>query len=303
MIFCGNGSDEVLAFAFAAFFETGEQGGAPVLFPDVTYSFYPSYCKLWGVPFNTVPLAGDFTVDLKDYFVPSGGVIFPNPNAPTGLSVSREAICELAAYTSDRNIVLVIDEAYAGFSHSGGLSVVADTARFDNLLVTRTLSQAASLAGLRAGFAIGGRGLIAGLERVRDSFNSYTLDAAAQAGSEAALRDGAYYDAVTARVAATRERTLVSLRALGFEAPPSDANFIFISPPGRDAPAFFDFLRARGIVVRHFNQERIAAYLRVSIGTDPQMDLFLDAAAQWARSVPLASCSRRTINHEPHEEH
>jgi histidinol-phosphate aminotransferase len=275
-VFPGNGSDEVLAFAFGAFFESsGTAAALPVLFPDISYSFYPVYAALWDLPYKTPPLADDFSIRPEDYQVPSGGVILPNPNAPTGRSLSAEAVLGMVKARNDR--VVIIDEAYAAF---GAESVVPFVDRYPNLLTVHTLSKAASLAGLRVGFAIGNEELIEGLCRIRDSFNSYTLDALALAGGAAAVSDVSYYDGVKRRVSATRERVSAALSALGFEVVPSRANFIFIRHPRRGGGELFAALRDRGILVRRFDKPRIADYLRVSIGSDEDMDAFLGACGE-----------------------
>ena len=278
-VFAGNGSDEVLAFAFGAFFE-GAPGAEPVLFPDITYSFYPVYAALWNIPFRAIPLWEDFSVSPEDYRVPSSGVILPNPNAPTGRGLTPAAIRNILSYQAENRRVVIIDEAYAAF---GAESVVPYIDEFPNLLTVHTLSKSASLAGLRVGFAIGGEDLIEGLCRIRDSFNSYTLDRLAQAGAAAALSDSAYYDEINRRVIAARERTAAALAALGFTVIPSRANFIFAAPPGGSGVTgvrLFAALRERGILVRHFNKPRIENYLRISIGTDNDMDSFLAACEE-----------------------
>ncbi|MDR2133585.1 MAG: histidinol-phosphate transaminase [Treponema sp.] len=277
-VFAGNGSDEVLAFAFGAFFENG----APVLFPDITYSFYPVYAGLWGIPCRTVALDEDFSIRPGDYRVPSGGLVFPNPNAPTGRDLPLGEILSLAESLEAQKRVLILDEAYAAF---GAESAVPHINGHPNLLTVHTLSKSASLAGLRVGFAIGSGELIEGLCRMRDSFNSYTLDRLALAGAAAAMRDSAWYDRINRGVIATRERVSAELSALGFTVIPSKANFVFVKPPGGKGNAsrgdvFFGALRGRGILVRHFNKPRIADYLRVSIGTDGEMDLFLAACGE-----------------------
>jgi histidinol-phosphate aminotransferase len=272
-VFAGNGSDEVLAFAFAAFFEPGS---APVLFPDVTYSFYPVYAGLWETPFQTVPLAEDFSIRIEDYMVPSGGAVIANPNAPTGLALSSNSICALASHLEGLGRVLIADEAYAAFAENGSVSAVPFIADHNNLLTVHTLSKSASLAGLRAGFAIGDEGLIEALCRVRDSFNSYTLDTLALAGAAAALADAAYYDGINGKIIKTRERVSAALAGMDFTVLPSQANFIFIKHPYIGGGELFAILRERGILVRHFNKARTADYLRVSMGTDGDMDLFLE---------------------------
>ena len=280
-VFAGNGSDEVLAFAFGAFFESGTVAKNPILFPDITYSFYPVYADLWNIPFRTVPLNGDFSINASDYKVASGGVVFPNPNAPTGTAVPLGDILSLADYLEKQKRIFILDEAYIAF---GGQSAVSHINSYPNLLTVHTLSKSASLAGLRVGFAIGSEELIEGLCRVRDSFNSYTLDRLALAGAAAAVCDSAYYDEINRCVIATRERVAESLRGLGFGILPSSSNFIFVKAPGIAGGDFFAALRQRGILVRHFNKDRIADYLRVSIGTDEEMDAFLDACVEIVRS-------------------
>ncbi|MDR2951655.1 MAG: aminotransferase class I/II-fold pyridoxal phosphate-dependent enzyme [Treponema sp.] len=286
-VFAGNGSDEILAFAFGAFFESGEKA-AQILFPDITYSFYPVYASLWDIPYRTIALADDFSIIINDYKIPSsgggatsGGVIFPNPNAPTSVALPLDEIMSLAEYLEKQGKVLIVDEAYIAFS--GGCdtkSAVRHINAHPNLLTVHTLSKSASLAGLRFGFAIGNEELIDGLRRVRDSFNSYTLDFLALTGAAAAISDSAYYDEINRRVMSTRERTAQALRDLGFTVLPSSANFLFVKPPNISGEELFAALRRRGILVRHFKKERISDFLRVSIGTDEDMDVFLDACRE-----------------------
>jgi histidinol-phosphate aminotransferase len=285
-VFVGNGSDEILAFAFGAFYGSDTEA-QPILFPDITYSFYPVYASLWNIPYRTVPLDNDFSINTLDYKIASGGAVFPNPNAPTGILVPLADILSLAEYLEKQGKVLIVDEAYIAFSGNsgGGITATANGGagsavphinEYPNLLTIHTLSKSASLAGLRAGFAIGNEKLIEGLWRIRDSFNSYTLDRLAFAGAEAAVLDSVYYDEINRRVIATRERVAEALRGLGCTVLPSAANFIFMKMPGISGADFYTALRERGILVRHFNKDRIADYLRVSIGTDEEMDKFLD---------------------------
>jgi histidinol-phosphate aminotransferase len=271
-VFAGNGSDEVLAFAFGAFF--GEEP-PPVLFPDITYSFYPVYAKLWGIPYREVPLRDDFTIDTGDYVAAIyGGVVFPNPNAPTGIALPVNSVIGLAKRLAAQNKVLIVDEAYQAFGAESAVPFINEN---PNLLTVHTLSKAVSLAGLRAGFAIGQRELIEALERIRDSFNSYTVDTIAQAAARAAILDSAYYDAVNQKVMETRERVAASLAALGFTSLPSSANFIFTQPPPPlISYDLFRTLRENGVLVRHFDRERTRDYIRVSIGCDSGMDKFLE---------------------------
>jgi histidinol-phosphate aminotransferase len=277
-VFAGNGSDEVLAFAFGAFFNSDP--AAPLLFPDITYSFYPVYAGLWDIPFRAVPVGDDFSVNSGDYLAPAGtvgGAIFPNPNAPTGLALPLTEILRVASHLEQQRRLLIVDEAYAAF---GAESAAAAAAARPNLLTVHTLSKSASLAGLRVGFAIGNEELVEGLRRIRDSFNSYTVDRLAQAAAVAALGDAAYYGETTQKVIAARERTAAALTAAGYRVIPSRANFLFIRSPKKSGPELFAALRERGILVRHFNKPRIADFLRVSVGTDADMDAFLAACEE-----------------------
>ena len=273
-VFAGNGSDEVLAFAFGAFFEAE---APPVLFPDITYSFYPVYAKLWDVPFREIPLREDFTIDPGDYGgggATIGGAVFPNPNAPTGIALPVNAVIGLAKRLAAQNRVLIVDEAYQAFGAESAVTFIGEN---PNLLTVHTLSKAASLAGLRAGFAIGHGALIEALERVRDSFNSYTVDTVAQAAARAAILDSAYYEEINQKVIKTRERTAAFLAAIGFTTLPSSANFIFTKPPPPlSAAELFRILRENGVLARHFDRDRARDYLRVSIGSDSAMDKFLE---------------------------
>jgi len=278
-VFAGNGSDEILAFAFGAFFESGEKA-EKALFPDITYSFYPVYADLWDIPRRAIPLSEDFSINIADYKIPSSGVIFPNPNAPTGVAVPLDDIISLAEYLEKHEKVLIVDEAYAAF---GAQSAISHINKKLNLLTVHTLSKSASLAGLRVGFAIGDEKLIKGLCCIRDSFNSYTLDRVALAGAAAAVSDAAYYDDINSRVIATRERTAETLRSLGFIVLPSSANFLFVKPPNIGGAEFFAALREKGILVRHFNKDRIADFLRISIGTEQDMDAFTVACREILR--------------------
>lgn len=266
-VFVGNGSDEVLAHTFPALLKHD----APLLFPDVTYSFYPVYCRLFGIDYEEVPLDAALRVRVDDYRRPCGGVLLANPNAPTGIALPLDAIDELAAAHPDR--VVVIDEAYVDF---GGESAVPLLDRHENLLVVQTLSKSRALAGLRVGFAIGGRLLIEALERVKDSFNSYPLDRLAIAGAVAAIEDDAWFEETRGRVIAGREALAGELMGLGFEVLPSAANFVFARYPGRAGARLAADLRERGILVRHFHHSRIADFLRITVGTDEQCRRLVD---------------------------
>ena len=261
-VFVGNGSDEVLAHAFLALLKHD----APILFPDITYSFYPVYCGLYGIDYETVPLAEDFTLNAADYAGrPNGGIIFPNPNAPTGRVLALDAIADIARANPDS--VVVVDEAYIDF---GGTTAIPLTRRFDNVLVIHTLSKSRSLAGLRVGYAIGHPALIEALERVKNSFNSYPLDRLAIAGAVAAIEDDAWFADCCRKVIATRETLTAELTQLGFEVLPSGANFVFARHLGRDAGELAKALRERSIIVRHFKLPRIDQFLRITVGTDAE---------------------------------
>ncbi|MGE5524994.1 MAG: histidinol-phosphate transaminase [Rhodospirillaceae bacterium] len=261
-VFVGNGSDEVLAHVFYGLLKHD----APVLFPDITYSFYPVYCGLYGIPSVQIPLTEAFEIRIDDYLRANGGIIFPNPNAPTGRFVPVTEIERLLRANGDS--VVVIDEAYVDF---GGESVVPLVRRYPQLLVTHTLSKSHALAGLRVGYATGHPALIEALNRVKNSFNSYPLDRFAQAGAVAAMEDVEYFRAMCGKVVATKATLVESLEALGFEVLPSAANFVFARYPGRDGGDLASELRSRSIIVRHFhNPPRIAPFLRITIGTDEQ---------------------------------
>lgn len=261
-VFAGNGSDEVLAHAFHALF----QHPAPLLFPDITYSFFPVYCRLYDIEYSTVPLNAAFEIAVEDYLRPNGGIIFPNPNAPTGCALPLADIERLLE--ANRDSVVLVDEAYVEF---GAESAAALVPRYPQLLVVRTLSKARSLAGLRVGYALGHPDLIEGLRRVKDSFNSYPLDRLAQAGGVAAMEDAAYFEDTRSRVMATRERLRAELQGLGFEVLPSAANFLFARHPRHEGAALAAALRERSVIVRHFARpERIAPFLRITVGTDEQ---------------------------------
>ena len=267
-VFVGNGSDEVLAHLFQAFFT----GKGTVLFPDITYSFYPVYCGLYGIPFETVPLAGDFSLRVADYRRPNGGIIFPNPNAPTGVGLPLAQVEALVAANPDS--VVVVDEAYVDFGAETAIPLVA---RYPNLLVVQTLSKSRSLAGLRVGFAVGHPDLVEGLERVKNSFNSYPLDQLAIAGAVASFADDAYFQQMRQAVIANREELRTGLDARGFAVLPSCANFLFVRHPGFSGAELAARLRERGVVVRHFNRPRIDAFLRITVGTVEQQRRLLDA--------------------------
>jgi histidinol-phosphate aminotransferase len=268
-VFVGNGSDEVLAHAFHALFQ---HDGRPLLFPDVTYSFYPVYCGLYGIPFEALALDEQFQIRVEDYARPNAGIIFPNPNAPTGCLLPLDAIERLLLANPDS--VVLVDEAYVDF---GGETAIGLVERYPNLLVAQTLSKSRSLAGLRVGLAVGHEDLIEALERVKNSFNSYPLDRVAQAGAIAAFEDREYFQRTCQAVIDSREKLVGELSGMGFEVLPSAANFIFARHPQHDAAELAAGLREQGVIVRHFKQARIAQFLRISIGTEEQNQALLDA--------------------------
>lgn len=257
-VFVGNGSDEVLAHIFHAFF----QHELPVLFPDITYSFYPVYCQLYQIKYQTIPLSNEFEIKVEDYFSDNGGIIFPNPNAPTSRLLGLADIERLLQRNTES--VVVIDEAYIDF---GGETAIVLVDKYPNLLVTQTLSKSRSLAGLRIGFAVGHPDLIAGLARVKDSFNSYPLDSLAISAGVAAFEDQTYFSQTCQKVISNREWVISELKALGFMVLPSAANFVFVSHPHSDAAELSAGLRKQGVIVRHFKKDRIDQYLRITIGT------------------------------------
>jgi len=270
-VFLGNGSDEVLAHVFHALLRHER----PLLFPDVTYSFYPVWCDLYQVRWQAVPLTPDFRVDPADYHRDNGGIIIPNPNAPTGVLLGLAGVRQILE--QNPAAVVVIDEAYIDF---GGESAVGLIPQFENLLVVQTMSKSCSLARLRVGVAMGSAALIDGLQRVKNSFNSYPLGVLAQRAAVAALEDPGYFLQACRRVMASRERLSAAMVQLGFQVLPSAANFILARHPARPARELFASLRARGIIVRYFDRPRIDDYLRITIGTDAQCDELLSALAE-----------------------
>ena len=271
-VFVGNGSDEVLAHAFLGLLKHEH----PILFPDITYSFYPVYCKLYGISFDNIPLSDDFSISVADYLKKNngrnGGIIFPNPNAPTGRALPLKDIETLLQ--SNQDSVVVIDEAYVDYGTDSAIALVH---QYPNLLVIRTLSKSYALAGLRVGYAVGHSDLIEALERVKNSFNSYPIDKLAMAGAIAAIEDQDYLKKISQAVIKTRENLIQSLNTLGFETIPSSANFIFTKHPKHDAAVVAAKLREKHIIVRHFKLPRIDQYLRITIGTDEQCDELVKA--------------------------
>ena len=270
-VFVGNGSDEVLAHVFMALLRHER----PIRFPDITYSFYPVYCGLYDVAWESVPLDEHFAIRIDDYAGANGGILFPNPNAPTGCLLSLASIERLLAANGES--VVVVDEAYVDF---GGESAIALVDRHPNLLVVHTLSKSRSLAGLRVGYAVGHGDLIEGLARVKNSFNSYPLDRLAIAGAVAALADEEYFETTRQAIMRSREALRSDLQGLGFEVLPSAANFLFARHPRRDAGELAAALRQRGVIVRHFRLPRIDQHLRITIGSDAQCAVLVAALGE-----------------------
>lgn len=265
-VFVGVGSDDVLSMAFMTFFNSDR----PVLFPDVTYSFYDVWTEVHRIPYKTCPLDENWHIRPEDYRQPNGGVIFPNPNAPTGLMESLETVEEIIR--TNRDSVVIVDEAYVDF---GGVSALGLVEKYDNLLVVQTFSKSRAMAGMRIGFCVGNEKLIRYLNDVKFSFNSYTMNLPAQLLGAEAVRDEAYFKEITGRIIATRERVKGELKKLGFSFPDSRANFIFATHPAIPAKEIFRALREADIYVRHWDKPRISEYLRITIGTDEQMDTLL----------------------------
>jgi histidinol-phosphate aminotransferase len=271
-VFVGNGSDEILAHAFFALFQQPK----PLLFPDISYSFYPVYCGIYNIEYRTIPLREDFSIDLEAYPQENGGIIFPNPNAPTGRLLELAAIEQLL--TNNQDSAVVVDEAYIDF---GGESAVSLIDRFPNLLVVQTLSKSRSLAGLRIGLAMGDAGLIEGLIRVKDSFNSYPMDRIGAKAAIASFKDEAYFQQIRQQIIDSRVALSESLTSLGFLVLPSAANFVFASHPQQSAEAISAKLREHGVIVRHFKQPRIKEFLRITVGTPEENQRLLDVLQQF----------------------
>lgn len=269
-VFCGNGSDEVLALAFNAFFD------GDIIFPDITYSFYPVWAEGYDISYKTLPLSDDFTIPVEK--LAGKGVVLANPNAPTGIALELSDVEKVLKQNSGH--VVIVDEAYSVF---GAESAVPLIPKYENLLVISTLSKSHALAGMRLGYAVGQPHLIEGLERMKDSFNSYPLDAVAQRVGSAAIDDKEYYTEIAQKIIKTRERFSKKLKELGFVVPESKANFVFAGRPGTDAAELKVYLEKSNIYVRHWNAPRIKDFLRISIGTDDQMDILINKIEEFLR--------------------
>ncbi|MDR1163271.1 MAG: histidinol-phosphate transaminase, partial [Candidatus Accumulibacter sp.] len=273
-VFVGNGSDEVLALAFLALLKHD----SPILLPDISYSFYPVYCELTGVASTTIPLDAEFRIDIDDYRRENAGIILANPNAPTGRLLPVEEIARLAEL-HPRSVV-VVDEAYIDFAGETTPTAVGIIGTHANVLVVRTFSKSHALAGLRVGYAVGDEKLIEALDRVKNSFKSYPLDRLAIVAAVAAIEDTAHLEKTRRAVMKSREALSKRLAEMGFDVLPSASNFVFARPPGGDARALLLALRERGIIVRHFDKPRIGEYLRITVGTDAECSMLVDALGQ-----------------------
>ncbi|AVK50779.1 histidinol-phosphate aminotransferase [Clostridium sp. MF28] len=265
-IFIGNGSDEILAFSFMTFFSKNKK----ILFPDISYTFYKVYAELFDLNYELVKLDDNFDIPLEELKKTNGGVIIPNPNAPTGKYINTESLKSLIEANKDR--VVIIDEAYIDF---GGQSMVKYIHEYDNLLVIQTLSKSRSLAGLRVGFALGHKDLIEGLNRIKNSINSYTIDRVALAGAKAAIQDSKYFEEITKKIVKTREKVVKELEKLDFRVLKSKSNFVFASHNSASGKFIYENLKCQGILVRYFDKERIDNFLRITIGTDEEMDILI----------------------------
>lgn len=271
-VFLGNGSDDVIALAFQAFFNSEK----PIVYPDITYSFYPVWCRLFNIPYKTYPLKDDFRIDVEDYREENGGVVISNPNAPTSLGEGQAFIEKLMEY--NKNSVVIIDEAYVDF---GGFSSVGLIEKYENLLVTGTFSKSRSLAGMRIGYAIGSKELISVLEAVKNSYNSYTVNSISMAAGTAAIRDKEYFNETVSKVIRTRERVTKELISLGFTVLDSQTNFLFAANEKLDIRHYFEWLKTQKVFIRYFNLPRINRYVRITIGTDDEMDIFLEKTKEF----------------------
>ncbi len=265
-VFVGNGSDDVIAIAFQALFNSD----LPIAYPDLTYSFYPVWCRLFGIPFKTYPVDDAFRINPEDYKEKNGGVVIPNPNAPTSIGEGPDFVRKIMEY--NRDSVVIIDEAYVDF---GGVSSIPLISEYENLLVTGTFSKSRSLAGLRIGFAIGSERLVSVLEAVKNSYNSYTVDSLSIEIGRASVLDDAYFKDTCRKIMNTRQRVAEELRALGFSLPDSSANFLFVTHDKLSMKEMFEYLKEKKVFIRYFAIPRIDNYVRITVGTDDEMDVLL----------------------------
>lgn len=265
-VFVGNGSDDVLAVAFQSFFNSEK----PIVYPDLTYSFYPVWCSLFGIKYKNYPVGDDFRINPEDYKEKNGGVVIPNPNAPTSLGEGLDFVEKILNYNQDS--VVIIDEAYVDF---GGTSSIPLIDKYENLLVTGTFSKSRSLAGLRIGFAIGSKALIDVMEAVKNSYNSYTVDSLSIEMGAASIEDDEYFKSTCKKVIETRERVTLELEKLGFDVLDSQTNFIFATHNKHNMKSLFEYLKTQKVFIRYFSLPRIENYVRITIGTNEEMDIFL----------------------------
>lgn len=271
-IFLGNGSDEVLALCFMTFFYSDK----PVLFPDITYSFYDVWCSLYNIPYERVPLDSNFRFVKEDYYRENGGIVITNPNAPTSVYMELSDIEDIIKHNED--VIVIVDEAYIDFGCKSAVDLIH---KYDNLVVVQTYSKSRSLAGIRVGYAFASEELINSLEAVKNSFNSYTLNSLSQAVAAASARDKDYFNECVNKIISAREWTVAELSKLGFETLPSKANFIFTTNRNISAEKLFNYLKSKNIYVRYFNKPRISEYLRITIGTQEQMEALIKAIKEY----------------------
>ena len=271
-VFVGNGSDDVLAVAFQSFFNSEK----PIVYPDLTYSFYPVWCSLFGIKYKNYPVGDDFRINPEDYKEKNGGVVISNPNAPTSLGEGLDFVEKILNYNQDS--VVVIDEAYVDF---GGTSSIPLINKYENLLVTGTFSKSRSLAGLRIGFAIGSKALIDVMEAVKNSYNSYTVDSLSIEMGAASIEDDEYFKSTCKKVIKTRERVTLELEKLGFDVLDSQTNFIFVTHNRHNMKSLFEYLKTQKVFIRYFSLPRIENYVRITIGTNEEMDIFLEKTKEF----------------------
>ena len=271
-VFVGNGSDDVLAVAFQSFFNSDK----PIVYPDLTYSFYPVWCSLFGIKYKNYPVGDDFRINPEDYKEKNGGVVIPNPNAPTSLGEGLDFVEKILNYNQDS--VVIIDEAYVDF---GGTSSIPLIDKYENLLVTGTFSKSRSLAGLRIGFAIGSKALIDVMEAVKNSYNSYTVDSLSIEMGAASIEDDEYFKSTCKKVIKTRERVTLELEKLGFDVLDSQTNFIFVTHNKHNMKSLFEYLKTQKVFIRYFSLPRIENYVRITIGTNEEMDIFLEKTKEF----------------------
>ncbi|MBS7368853.1 MAG: histidinol-phosphate transaminase [Oscillospiraceae bacterium] len=267
-VFVGNGSDDVLALCFRAFFNSDK----PIIYPDITYSFYPVWCEMLRIPYETIPVDEEFNINPSDYARENGGVVIANPNAPTSIGRGLDFIREIL--DANRDSVVIVDEAYVDF---GGVSAVPLLKEYDNLVITQTFSKSRSMAGMRIGFALGNREIISALYAAKDSYNSYPMDSVAIAAGVASVADEQYFCDTVARIVATRGRLTEELRKMGFDVKDSSANFVFAEHSSRRAKDICEYLKTRDIYVRYFSKPRIDNRLRITVGTDEEIDALISA--------------------------